>query len=235
MKYIIMAGGIYETVLRPRPLCVINGETLIERTIRILRELGVTDIAVSTNEENDCFDFLDVEIIKMKNGYKCALVEEGNLEKFKATGYWCDAFYHTDEPVCYLMGDTFYSYAALKQIVETPVENQFGISFFGTDAPFALGYPKKWQEPLAFKVENQTLLHNACKVFKELKDLGPEKWPFCRNPIAWEFAQICCSYPVNRSIVHTPLFVGVHSFASDVDHESDIQLIESAVRKYNVI
>ena len=196
---------------------------MVERTIRILRELGITDIAISTNEENDCFDFLDVEVIKMKNNYKCELVEEGNYTKFKATGYWCDAFYKTAEPACYLMGDTFYSTASLKQIVETPVNNQFG-----------LGYPKKWQEPLAFKVNNQDNLHTACDTFKKLKDMGPERWPFCRNPIAWEFAQICCGYPVNRTIVHTPIFVGVHSFASDIDKEYEAKELEEIVERYKI-
>ena len=69
MKYIIMAGGHYHEFELQRPLTVINGERLIERTIRLLRELGVTDIAISTNKDNDVFDYLGLEVYKMDNSY----------------------------------------------------------------------------------------------------------------------------------------------------------------------
>ena len=229
-KYIIMCGGVYETVLRPRPLCIVNKETLIERTIRLLREFGIKDISISTNEDNDCFDFLDVNVIKMKNDYKCALIDN-NLSHYKQIGYWCDAFYYTDEPVCYLMGDVYYSRDALKRIVDTDTND---ILFFGTDKPFALGYNKRYEEPLAFKVFNQQKLHDACNKFKEYVDMGPASWPFWRQPISWDLVQIICNQPLNTVIVHTPIFVGIHEFASDIDNEYDAIELEKIVKEYNI-
>ena len=51
MDYIIMCGGdtLYENP--PRPLRKVNGEILVARTIRLLYENGVEDIAISSTDE----------------------------------------------------------------------------------------------------------------------------------------------------------------------------------------
>lgn len=230
MKYIIMCGGVYETVKKPRPLYEINNETLLDRTIRLLREFSIEDIAISTNKENDLFDNFGVEVLKMDNNYKCVLIDN-NLKHYKQIGYWCDAFYYTDEPVCYLMGDVFYSKAALKQIVDAQTND---ILFFGTDKPFAPGYNKWYEEPLAFKVVNQKKLHDACDLFRKYTDMGPGKWPFWRQPISWDLVQIICEQPLHTVIVHTPIFVGVHEFASDIDNEYDAIELAEIVKRYGI-
>ena len=51
MKYIIMCGGIYAKWDRPKHLTELKGEPLVARTIRLLRENGITDIAISSNSE----------------------------------------------------------------------------------------------------------------------------------------------------------------------------------------
>ena len=61
MKYIIMCGG-------PRsykPLRVINNETIVERTIRLLRENGITDIAISTNDDRYQLDIPILSLIEL--------------------------------------------------------------------------------------------------------------------------------------------------------------------------
>ena len=131
-----------------------------------------------------------------------------------------------------MCGDVFFSKEALKTIVNTEVKS--GIRFFGTDRPYAKGYPKKYQEPLAFKVVDQDLLHRSCKKFRELHDLGPGKWPFCRAPISWELAQIISNSPLNTVIVRTPIFIGIHDFAVDIDGPSDIPKVEAAVKGNNI-
>ena len=47
MKYIIMCGGIYKKWETPRQMLPINGEPIVARTIRLLRENGIKDIASS--------------------------------------------------------------------------------------------------------------------------------------------------------------------------------------------
>ena len=47
MKYIIMCGGPRSD----KPLRVIYNEALAQRTIRLLRENGIKDIAISSNDD----------------------------------------------------------------------------------------------------------------------------------------------------------------------------------------
>ena len=49
MRYIIMCGGDYYRWETPRQLLKINGEPIVARTIRLLKENGVEDIAISSN------------------------------------------------------------------------------------------------------------------------------------------------------------------------------------------
>ena len=38
MKYIIMCGGKYDEFEKPKQLLEVNGEVIVERTIRLLKE-----------------------------------------------------------------------------------------------------------------------------------------------------------------------------------------------------
>ena len=67
MKYIIMCGGNYPQFEKPKQLLEVNGEVLVERTIRLLKENGVEDILISTN--SDKFDYLGLPILKTKSSY----------------------------------------------------------------------------------------------------------------------------------------------------------------------
>ena len=42
MRVIIMCGGTYSEFEKHKALSVVNGETLVERTIRLLKENGIT-------------------------------------------------------------------------------------------------------------------------------------------------------------------------------------------------
>lgn len=224
MKYIIMCGGKYKEIKEFRPLIKIDGESLVERTIRLLRELGIEDIAVSTGLDETALDFLDVPVLKFNNSYNLTSYNNG-------TGYWCDAFYYTDEPVCYLMGDVYYSKDALRTIIDTPVNR---IGFFGTDRPFARGYFKPYEEPLAFKVEDQELLHEACDKFRSYQDMGRDKWPFRRLPMSWELAQIIDNVNLYH-FIKGPSFIGVHDFAVDIDYSYEAPELEQIIKDYNIL
>ena len=47
-----MAGGKYKDFEKHKALSVIHGEVLIERTIRLLKENGINEWYISTNDEN---------------------------------------------------------------------------------------------------------------------------------------------------------------------------------------
>ena len=71
MLYIIMCGGDYHTP-EPKQFREIKGERIVDRTIRLLRENGVSDISVSINHHEDRFDYLldqGVELLYKVNNF----------------------------------------------------------------------------------------------------------------------------------------------------------------------
>ena len=201
MLYIIMCGGDYLDWKMPRHLTKINGETLIDRTIRLLRENGVKDIAISSN--NPLFEQFGIPVLKHKNGYTADGVQ---ITK----GYWCECFYPTGEPTCYIFGDVYFSPEAIKTIVETETDD---IEFFASAPPFSKDYPKKWEEPFALKVANTDRLKNAVKW--TIENAGS----FYRKPIMWELWQVIKGTPLNV-ILHN--YIAVNDYTCDIDRLEDI-------------
>lgn len=209
MKYIIMCGGEYPRWDTPRQLTEINGETLVARTIRLLRECGITDIAISSN--NEIFEQFGVPVLKHENSYR-------GIEYNNSSGHWCDAFYPTEYPVCYLFGDVYFSPEAIRTIVEYKTDD---IMLFGSKAPFSPKYPKWWIEPFAFKVQNQRHLREACEEVKRIDAAGG----FHRKPIAWEVWNVICGGNPN---VIAGGYVAINDYTCDIDKPGEIQQIKNA-------
>lgn len=127
MNYIILAGQ--SAIDPPKQLLEVNGEVIIERTIRLLKENGVDPIVCSSNPLFDKYGRLD----------------------YDSSGIWINAFPPIKEPTCFIFGDVYFSPEAIRTIVETDTDS---IEFFASASPFAPNYPKKWAEPFAFKVRD---------------------------------------------------------------------------------
>ena len=214
MKYIIMCGGAYQQWEIPRQLQKLHGEMIVARTIRLLRENGVQDIAISTNIP--VFKRLGVPVLEHDNKF----IVHG---PWKTSGYWCDAFYPTNEPTCYIFGDVVFSPEAIKTIVETETDD---IEFFASAPPFAEGYTKKFAEPFALKVVNTNHLKNAISLTKQYQDRGL----FKRKPIMWELWQVIQAAPLNHIDFNS--YVVINDYTCDIDDEEDIPKIEDAVMRY---
>ena len=206
MKYIIMCGGTYKKWETPRHILPINGEPIVARTIRLLRENGIEDIAISSN--NSVFEQFGVPVLRHDNGM--VVTEELNIK-----GYWVDAFYPTDEPVCYLFGDVVYSPEAIQTIVETETDD---IEFFASSPPFAPEYIKPWAEPFALKVENTDHLKHAVCITKQYADMGL----FYRHPIMWELWQVIKDTPLNR--IDYTNYIPINDYTCDIDCADDAEL-----------
>lgn len=198
MKYIIMCGCAKDKE-HPKQLLEVNGEALISRTIRLLRENGVDDIAISSH--HPAFDELGVPVLVHDNRF------------YDGGGYWVDAFYPTNEPVCYIFGDVFFSEDAIKKIVNTGTND---VEFFASAPPFGDHYAKQWAEPFAFKVVNQNHFQKAIETVKRLCD---EK-KFNRHPIAWELWQVIKQTPLN--IINYSNYTPVNDFTCDIDEGDEI-------------
>ena len=212
MKYIIMCGGNYDKWQTPRQLTKIKGEPLVARTIRLLRECGVTDIAISSN--NAIFESFGVPVLHHENKY-----DAFGYNNF--SGYWCEAFYPTDEPVCYIFGDVVFTKAAIRTIVDTHTDD---VMFFASAPPFAPEYRKPFAEPFAFKVVDVAKFHKAIEDHKRLADSGT----YYRKPIAWELWFICRGVDPAEWMRKLPEsdYVAINDYTCDIDTKADIARFE---------
>lgn len=203
-----MCGGTYQQWIMPRQMFRINGEPIVARTIRLLRESGVTDIAISSN--NAIFEGFGVPVLHHQNTYNA--VGYNNF-----TGYWCEAFYPTNEPACYIFGDVVFTKNAIRTIVETPTDD---IEFFASAPPFSPEYRKPYAEPFALKVTNQEHLHRAIEDLKQYDREGR----FNRKPIMWELWQVITGGQLNH--IDFSSYIAINDSTCDIDHPDEIQSLK---------
>lgn len=190
----------------PRQLTDINGEPLVRRTIRLLRENGIVDIAISSND--DRFGCFGVPLLKHDNKYD---VKGHN----KVDGAWYNGFYPVDEPVCYVFGDVVFSPEAIQKIVETDTGD---IELFGSAKPFAKEYPKKWVEPFAFKVRDTEHLKKAVA---ELRKKANTCW---RPPIAWDLWALIKGRRIDIDDYRVDYTV-INDYTCDLDFPKDVKRV----------
>lgn len=115
MKYVIMAAGKgtrWNNYLGvPKHLVEINGETLLARTTRLLKENGINDFVITSSDERYS---QYGELIPQTNN-------DCEIDRFEEI---------CGDEVCYLYGDVYYTENAIKTIVDTPVDD---IKFFGSE------------------------------------------------------------------------------------------------------
>ena len=211
MKYIIMCGGTYPEWDKPRHLTKVCGEPIVKRTIRLLRENGVEDIAISATDKKH-FRGLGVPVLVHDNPY--VMREEGA---------WVDAFYPEEKPVCYIFGDVVFSPEAIRTIVETETD---GIQFFASSPPFSEFYTKPWAEPFAFKVVDQMRFRmavNFCRTYKD-SDI------FNRHPIAWELWQTINNE--NVKAINYRNYCPINDYTCDIDEPEDTEKIERMIKAW---
>lgn len=211
-KYIIMCGGNYERWPTPKHLSLIMGEPLVARTIRLLRECGVSDIAISSN--NDKFEGFGVPVLHHDNPY---YLPNGS----NATSPWLNAFYPMTEPVCYIFGDVVFSPAAIKTIVEADIDS---IEFFASAPPFADIYPKKWAEPFAYKVKDTKLFFEMIEKTKEYDRLGK----FHRQAVSWELWQVIKGTKLGK--INFTNYTAINDYTCDIDRHCDVDTFNELLK-----
>lgn len=218
-KFIIMCAGNYHYWKYPKHLSMINGETLIERTIRLLKECGVDhkDIAITVSPELRDIILHDEHL---KNIPATLIVKHNTYDVTDTdtfTGLWSDCFLDDLIEATYLCGDVVFSPEAIKTIVETQTDD---IEFFASAPPFAKNYSKEWAEPFAFKVVDYWHLRQA----RFLVEMYDKQGAFNRKPIAWEFWQVVKGTELNK--IDYTNYTAINDYTCDIDNPDDIKKFE---------
>ena len=203
MKYIILAGGTYTDFETPKQLLEVNGERIIDRTIRLLKENGIENIYISSN--NPEFDTCKAIRIEHENNY----ITDNN-------SWWIDAFYPVQEPVCYIWGDVYFSEEAIKTIVKYKTDKDV---LFGTSDAKNEQH-ENWGEPFAYIVNDYNSFFNA---IKELKILWKDN-KLKRTPIVWEVYRYLHNLDVNIQAI-TDDYVCIDDGTIDIDRPEDINRV----------
>lgn len=211
-KIIIMCGGVYDTFEKHKALSVINGEPLIERTIRLLKENGINDIYISSNNE----DF---------NKYGNVLHHENNF-KFEngiVYGYWLDAYYPTNEQVIYLHGDVYYSENAIKKILNlNPKVN----TFIGNEIARNKEH-YNWGEPFGYIVVNQEEFRKGIEKTKQLQDEGKLERGYA---LSWELYRVLNNIDPNKQYIIDETYLSIDDETIDIDAPWQIKELENKLR-----
>ena len=205
MKYIIMCGGVYDNFQTPKQLSVVNGETLLERTIRLLKENGINDIYVSSNDAR--FDKYATRL-DHNNSFQ---FKEG-----KVYGYWVDAYYPTTEPCVYLHGDVYYSEDAIKRIVNlNPSVN----TFIGNEVARNKEH-KNWGEPFGWIVVDQETFRKGIEDTKKLQDEGKLERGYA---LSWELYRVLNGLDPNKQYIIDDTYLSIDDETIDIDAPFQIE------------
>lgn len=217
-KYIILAYSNDKTFDIPRQLVEINGEPLLKRTIRLLKENGIENIIVTGKDKR--YKELGVELYSSK---------KNDYDYIKHTGYWLNAFDFElmNEPVCFIWGDVYFSEEAIKTIVETDTDSTMFFCSYNNESEY---YIKEHDEPLAYKVVDTDLFKEHITRVKEMKDKGL----CCREPIVWEVYRSIHGQDINTHEMTTD-FVAINDISCDIDSVKDAKEIEYQIRRKNMI
>lgn len=215
-KYVILADSSigFET---PRQLIKINGERLIERTIRLLKENGIEDIIITSHDKR--FDNLGAIRYEPKSNYYIPNFDDYKLNK----GYWLNAYpiELLKKPITFLYGDIYYSENAIKKIVESNTETTL---FFCSHNNKELSYIKNHDEPLAYKVVDYELFKKHLEKVKKYKDKG-----LCvREPITWELYRSINNIDINKHEMSCN-YMAINDISCDIDTKEDIERLERKI------
>lgn len=207
-----MCGGVYDNFTLPKQLSVINGERLVERTIRLLKERGVTDISISSND--DRFSQY-AKLLKHENSFKTINGE--------VIGYWVDAYYPTDEPCIYLHGDVYYSESAIDKILNlNPSVN----TFIGNEVARNKEH-KNWGEPFGWIIVDQKSFRKGIEEVKRLQDEGKLERGYA---LSWELYRVLNNLNPNYQYINDDTYLSIDDETIDIDAPWQIEVLDERIR-----
>ena len=205
MKYVIMANGEgkrWNNYLGvPKHLVVINGERLIDRTVRLLKENNIKDIIVMASDER--YKIKGSKLIGQS-------IKDYEIDRFD--------FQFLNNEVCFLYGDVYYTEESMKTIVN---EDKGDFTYFGR---FGSSKIKEHGEIFAIKVKNTEKFKEACSYIRN----GLINRTVKRG-IGWETYKYLSGKDVNMSVLEFknwmneehPFFIQINDKTDDFDSPED--------------
>jgi GTP:adenosylcobinamide-phosphate guanylyltransferase len=212
MKIFISCGGYYSNFDYPKALTEINGEALIDRTIRLLSHYDA-DVVVCCNPEENAFDKYN----PLRANY--------TFDYLKQSGYYLDLFVAVpyDKPCIYLFGDVYYTEDAINKIVDK--FNSTNRNIFICNA-----YPFNEQglrqgEPFGWIVKDQKEFRCAVELCKKLQDRNVVDHA---NGVAsnWELAHIINGLGINQFNLRKKDCLIIDDLTIDIDFPDMIEKIQ---------
>lgn len=214
MKYVIICGGDgtrwgnYNGV--NKHFAIINNETILDRTIRLLKENGVTDITVASNDYN---------IDGVKNYHITHTPEFYDADKFlSSVELWND-----DMVIIY--GDVYFSEKAIQKIVNKSLNTRRPILFCNPRNNEITG--TEWGECFAFFIP----LEHIVLTISALNNLV---YLFSNGKIwrtgGWELARLLMNAKnLNRHRKTSKLYCVISDETDDLDYPDDYERIRKVV------
>ena len=211
----IMCGGYYTNFSYPKALTEINGEKLVDRTIRLLSKYDTWTV-VCCNPEDSLFDSYEPLRCNFTFNY---------LEQ---SGYYLDLF---DAVPCkweciYLFGDVYYTEDAIDKIIERFMSTDRNI-FICNEYPFNEQHLRQG-EPFGWIVKDQKEFHCAIGLCKSLQD---RKIVDHANGVAsnWELAHVINGLGINEFNLRKEDCLVINDKTIDVDDPSVIGKVQDRV------
>jgi NDP-sugar pyrophosphorylase family protein len=215
-KIVIMCGGIYQHWKGPKAMSIVRGERLIERTIRLLKENGITDWSISSN--NDIFEQYG-KVLYHPNSFVVKKVDDIEM----VSGYWIDAYYPTNEPTIYLHGDVYYTEEALKKILNYDAKEN---TFIGNEIARNPEH-KNWGEPFGWIVVDQSKFREGIEKTKRLQDEGKLQRGYA---LSWELYRVLEGTDPNYMLINDNTYLSIDDSTIDVDTPEQIELVNRGYR-----
>lgn len=207
MRVIIMADGQgkrwnnYTGV--PKHLALVNGETILHRTVRLLKENGVNDIYITSHDKR--YNIEGTTRYEPKNNVY-------EIDRF------CACYPIWEKETLFMYGDVYYTENAIKTIVN---EERGSFTYFGR---FGASKVKGHSELFAIKVKDREKFNEACMYIRK----GLEKGTIKRG-IGWETYKYLSGKDVNMSMLEFknwmneehPFFVKINDDTDDFDSPED--------------
>lgn len=210
MQVIIMCGGYYDFFKEHKALTKINGERLIERTIRLLKENGVKDYYITGGEEFSKY----APLLDHTSTYRA--------ENGQNKGYWIDTYYKTDKPTIYLHGDVYYSEDAIKKILNlNPSKN----TFIGNEIARNPEH-KNWGEPFGWIIVDQDSFRKAIDKTKQLQDEGKLERGYA---LSWELYRVLYGLDPNKMYIYDDSYLSINDETIDVDYPWQIEEVNRKI------